>query len=264
MDEIRNFISHERRKNNSFRSKKEENRIKPAVIDILIVQIIICLLIAIVFVIINIFNKEFNNYMLDIYIKELSVGSSINDIFKGISKSFNNILPKKEEELGVGGESKYIFEDDQDISLSEEDFINFESILSSRNIVYPINGGRQSSFFGYRQSPFSDEKEFHKALDIAAEKGTDIYAVSDGKVIIASTSTSLGKYIKIDHGDGFFTRYGHCDKLLVKEGQIVKAGEVIAKVGTTGQSTGNHLHLEMMKDNVNVDPLRIFKEAFND
>lgn len=116
-----------------------------------------------------------------------------------------------------------------------------------------------SSGYGMRYHPILKKNKMHTGIDIPAQAGTDILAANDGKVIVASWQTGYGNTVIIDHGGGIATLYGHCSKILVKEGQTVKRGEVIAKVGSTGWSTGPHLHFEVIKDGKTVDPMTYFK-----
>lgn len=112
-----------------------------------------------------------------------------------------------------------------------------------------------SSTFGYRDLPeLGYYNKFHKGIDIPAYAGTDIYASKAGYVLISKYHYSYGNYILLDHGDGTQTLYAHASKLYVKEGVYVDQGQVIAAVGTTGSSTGNHLHFEIRKDGNYVDP----------
>lgn len=109
-----------------------------------------------------------------------------------------------------------------------------------------------TSEYGYRTSP---QTGFHTGLDIGMEKGTDILAVKEGIVKTAINGTEgYGKHIVIDHGNGLETLYAHCDELLVYEGQKIEAGAVIAKVGSTGNSTGPHLHIEIRLNGKTLDP----------
>ena len=112
----------------------------------------------------------------------------------------------------------------------------------------PINGSITSGF-GYRSDPFTGEQKFHGGIDIAAEGGTPILAAADGVVIVGNASDpwggGYGYYVVIDHGYGYTTLYGHCSSICVQPGQSVRIGEVIAYVGSTGNSTGNHLHFEV-------------------
>ncbi len=110
-----------------------------------------------------------------------------------------------------------------------------------------------SSDFGTRTHPISGKVSYHFGLDLAAPKGTAILAFADGKVR-QTGSGSYGNYLIVDHADGFSTLYAHCSKLIAKEDSIVKAGEEIAQVGSTGNSTGNHLHFEVWRDGKALNP----------
>ena len=96
-------------------------------------------------------------------------------------------------------------------------------------------------------------------LDLAAPKGTAIYNVAPGRVIYAGTMNGYGKLVIISHENGISTRYGHCSQILVKNGQFVKEGQLIAKVGATGVATGNHLHFEVRKNGQTQNPLNYLK-----
>lgn len=119
-----------------------------------------------------------------------------------------------------------------------------------------------TSLFGYREDPFTGEITYHGGTDIAAPGGTPILAAADGTVSIAngtdSWGGSYGYHVKIGHADSFETLYAHCSSICVTEGQQVKQGEVIAYVGTTGSSTGNHLHFEVRQNGERMDALRFF------
>ena len=122
-----------------------------------------------------------------------------------------------------------------------------------------------SGWFGYEPNPIGSGIRFHKAFDIAAPGGTAIYASRAGKVITAKYSSSYGNYVVILHSDGYSTLYAHASKLLVKEGQTVEQGDTIAKVGTTGYSTGNHLHFEIIQEDgrTREDPWYLFEKLSN-
>lgn len=121
-----------------------------------------------------------------------------------------------------------------------------------------------SSPFGYRADPFTGKTKFHGGLDIAAPAGTPILAASDGTVIIANATDTwgggYGYHVKLNHDNTeYYTLYGHCSSICVVNGQKIKKGQVIAYVGTTGNSTGNHLHFEVYKNGERVNPLNYFK-----
>lgn len=103
-----------------------------------------------------------------------------------------------------------------------------------------------TSEFGYRTDPFTGQRKGHSGLDIGAAKGTPIRAALDGTVLfVRYKTTGYGYHLAIDHGGSFITLYAHCSKVLVTEGQAIKAGDIIAQVGSTGRSTGPHLHFEV-------------------
>lgn len=113
---------------------------------------------------------------------------------------------------------------------------------------------RISDDYGTRIHPILGVQQFHNGVDFAAPKGTAIYAAYDGKVVAATYSASMGNYVMIDHGDQLYTIYMHASELYVERGDIVVRGETIAAVGSTGRSTGNHLHFSVRKDGEYVSP----------
>lgn len=121
--------------------------------------------------------------------------------------------------------------------------------------MWPLPGNyRITSPYGYRTDPITGVTAYHNGVDIGAATGTEIHAVYDGEVAWAYYSTTAGNWIGIDHGDGLYTIYMHASALLVSEGDKVSKGDVIALVGSTGRSTGPHLHLSVRKDGAYVDP----------
>ena len=122
--------------------------------------------------------------------------------------------------------------------------------LEGLSLIEPISGTISSKF----ASRSSVRSSAHKGLDIAAPKGTKIKAAASGTVTHAQTDSLLGKFVIISHGNGIVTCYAHCSALYVKVGDTVSQGDIIAAVGSTGNSTGNHLHLEIRKDEVALNP----------
>lgn len=113
---------------------------------------------------------------------------------------------------------------------------------------------RVSEDYGNRIHPITGQKQFHTGVDLAAPGGSPILAAYDGDVVSAAYNATMGNYIMIDHGDGLYTIYMHAQKLLVKSGDVVARGQKIATVGTTGRSTGNHLHFSVRLDGTYVSP----------
>lgn len=118
-----------------------------------------------------------------------------------------------------------------------------------------VHGKRISSYYGNRIHPITGRRRFHEGLDIAANHGNGVYAYTDGRVVQAGWNGGYGNCILIDHGNGLKTRYGHLSKISVRVGQRVKTGERIGSVGSTGNSTGPHLHFEVIKWGRTQNPL---------
>jgi len=127
-------------------------------------------------------------------------------------------------------------------------------ILASTPAINPIEEGWITSRFGYRTSPFTGKREFHKGLDIAARKKSPIVAPADGVVAFIGLKGMLGKVIVLDHGHGVTTQYGHIDKALKKMGEKITRGQEIALVGNSGRTTGSHLHYEVLLNGLPVNP----------
>ncbi|MGB5439167.1 MAG: M23 family metallopeptidase [Gammaproteobacteria bacterium] len=120
----------------------------------------------------------------------------------------------------------------------------------------PVDEGWLSSKYGKRSDPFTGKRDFHKGLDFAGKKGSDVLAVGDGVVSWSGRRTGYGKLIEINHGNGYVTRYGHNQYNLVAAGDTVKKGQQIATMGSSGRSTGPHVHFEVLHNNERVDPAR--------
>ena len=126
----------------------------------------------------------------------------------------------------------------------------------------PLTGDAPvSSPFGYRADPFLGRPALHPGVDLVQPAGSDIKATAAGRVTHAGWMGGYGEMVEIDHGNGLSTRYGHMSEVLVDEGDAVKAGETIGRVGTTGRSTGPHLHYEVRVDGEPVDPERFLEAA---
>ncbi len=130
-----------------------------------------------------------------------------------------------------------------------------KSLLASTPSVWPVKGWVTSGF-GYRTSPFTGRREIHQGLDVATRTGTPIISPADGIVVFSGREGGFGNTLLVDHGYGIVTRYGHCSSLEVKLGDKIKRGDIIARVGNTGRSTGPHLHYEVAVNGVAVNPMR--------
>lgn len=142
------------------------------------------------------------------------------------------------------------------------DYMNVvESALMSHKIkskllptIQPVNVSYNASGFGWRFDPFSGRQAFHEGIDFAASNGTPIVAAAGGVVIAAEYHHQFGNLVEIDHGNDIITRYAHCSRLGVKVGDIVRRGQHIADIGSTGRSTGSHLHFEVLVKGIQQDP----------
>lgn len=142
-----------------------------------------------------------------------------------------------------------------------------ESLISTRNLSTQIvPGGRPvvqgwiSSYFGGRTDPFTGRSAFHRGLDFAGRAGSQVVAVASGVVTFSKDRFGYGRTVEINHGNGYVTRYAHNQKALVKVGETVQKGQAIALMGSTGRSTGPHLHFEVLRNGRAVDPLHFVKE----
>jgi len=136
-----------------------------------------------------------------------------------------------------------------------------ETMLMTRNLQAevmptgrPVSRGWLSSYFGIRTDPFSGRRVHHSGVDFAGKLGSDVVAVAAGVVTYSAKRSGYGNLVEINHGNGYVTRYGHALKNLVSVGEAVKKGQVISKMGTTGRSTGPHVHFEVMVNGRAVNP----------
>lgn len=124
----------------------------------------------------------------------------------------------------------------------------------------PINSGWLSSYFGVRTDPFTGHKAHHGGVDFAGKLGSDIVSVAAGVVTWASRRYGYGNLVEINHGNGYVTRYGHAQEILVTVGETVKKGDVLALMGSTGRSTGPHVHFEVILNGKTVDPIKFIRK----
>ncbi len=152
---------------------------------------------------------------------------------------------------------------DREMADREQKLSVLESVLMNRSLRErlmpsgrPIAEGWLSSRFGKRNDPFTGKRVFHQGLDFAGKKGSNVVAVGDGVVSWSGKRSGYGNLVEITHGNGYTTRYGHNQKNLAKVGEKVKKGELIALMGSTGRSTGPHVHFEVLRNGKAVNPSR--------
>ena len=124
----------------------------------------------------------------------------------------------------------------------------------------PVEEGWISSYFGRRADPFTGYSALHKGVDFAGAEGSKVTAVAAGLVTYAGDRSGYGQMVEINHGNGLSTRYCHNEQILVKQGDMIRKGQELALMGSTGRSTGPHVHFEVLKNGVQVDPLRFIGE----
>ena len=146
------------------------------------------------------------------------------------------------------------------IAYKYENLSNMLEQLEQKSVTpnyWPTDSGEISSRYGYRYDPFGYGGDFHPGIDIAANYGDPVYASAAGDVEQAGWNGGYGRYIKISHGNGYETAYGHMSSLAVSSGESVKKGDIIGYVGSSGYSTGPHLHFEVLLNGQTVNPLKI-------
>jgi murein DD-endopeptidase MepM/ murein hydrolase activator NlpD len=137
-----------------------------------------------------------------------------------------------------------------------------EALAASTPSIWPAHGWLTGTFGG-RSDPFTGEPGFHQGLDISTEKGQPVFATADGRVESAAYTGDYGNLLVITHGFGLSTRYGHLSAFAVKPGHSVRRGEVIGYVGSTGRSTGAHLHYEILANGQLINPLQLLTQPAN-
>lgn len=155
-----------------------------------------------------------------------------------------------------------------DIEDREQQLSVLETLLVDRKIqddVFiagrPVKKGWMSSRYGKRNDPINGRRAWHSGVDFAGAEGSDVVTVAAGIVVYAGTRSGYGEMVEINHGGGFSTRYGHHKELIVKVGDIVRKGQVVGLMGSSGRSTGPHVHFEVYKNGRNVDPAAYIHRA---
>ena len=157
----------------------------------------------------------------------------------------------------------------QDVDILKKQFIDQSNQLERMQLIlksrimgesekrpsWPVTKGYLSSTFGVRKDPFTGRLRRHRGIDLAGKRGSDIMSIASGEVIFSGRKGGYGRIVEIKHANGLVSRYAHLEASLVQEGQVVAIGEKIAKLGSSGRSTGPHLHLEILENNKNIDPL---------
>jgi len=146
------------------------------------------------------------------------------------------------------------------LMMIQDYLITEDAIKSAIPMGKPVQSGWISSYYGYRLDPFNGKKTFHHGLDIAGKSGSDVNTVADGIVSWTGKRSGYGELVEIEHGSGYVTRYAHNKSLTVTKGERVKRGQQIALMGSTGRSTGPHVHFEVLLDGKTVNPYNFVKK----
>ena len=198
--------------------------------------------------------EDTKNYIMGIFSKE-NEGENQNE-----ESNETNIVEDTEINNGIGGaveenvDEPQQAEETQSLSQEEQDILNVKNTTS---FIKPVEG-TISSIYGYRETATGNVPKDHTGTDIAAVTGTKIKSATDGQVVLVSEEGDYGKHIKVQIGEVSII-YAHCNALYVKEGDMVTQGQEIAEVGSTGNSTGPHLHFEIRISERTVDPQKILE-----
>jgi len=185
----------------------------------------------------------------DLYEEIGGIGGSLNEVSDeeviALSVDTSRLLTDLDEQLDALKQSLSAVQKQAEIKKHE---------LDMTPTVWPTEAHRITSGFGYRIDPFSRRASFHKGIDIGVDINTPIFATADGVVSLTGQDAAHGKHVIINHTKGIQTHYMHLNKILVNDGDSIKKGQQIALSGNTGRSTGPHLHYEIMKNGVPIDP----------
>jgi len=185
-------------------------------------------------------------------IRKAAVGGAEVNTDYGVSSDANDLIAKATNTLN-SLEREANFQSNSYVDILAK-YQNNQKLFAHIPAINPIRGGVETDGFGYRFHPILRMRIMHEGIDIVADVGTPVYATGDGTISYVGPRGGYGTVVEIDHGFGYSTLYGHLSKPLVKEGQKVKRGQVVALSGNSGLSTGPHLHYEVIKNGVHVDP----------
>jgi murein DD-endopeptidase MepM/ murein hydrolase activator NlpD len=239
--------------------------------------------------------REVKNYELQFELLNKKM-EQIEEVLSNIAERDNNIyriyfeanpIPEEQRRAGFGGVNRYKelegFNNSEMVIATTKrlDIIKKQMAIQSKSLdeitklaeekekllvaipaIQPINNEnltRMASGYGWRSDPFTKARKMHWGMDFSAPKGTPIYASGDGKVTRADNNSSgYGKHVRIEHGYGYMSLYGHMSQYNVKVGQKVKRGDIIGFVGSTGRSEGPHVHYEVWKDDERINPINFY------
>lgn len=192
--------------------------------------------------------------------------STINKSIKKQNKYFNPLANSKKDSAGGAYvpdvpvvNNARLNQKLQEVFAQIDDVSYYREVMKSVPIGKPVWSYWLSSSFGHRSDPFNKKSATHKGVDLASNKGNKVKTMAKGKVTRSSWNGGYGNMVEIDHGNGFKTKYAHLNKAYVKKGAYVNPGDTIGEVGSTGRSTGPHLHYEILYNGTPVDPMAFIK-----
>ncbi len=189
-------------------------------------------------------------------VRMVSVGGVAENADYGVSGDANRLISKAAKSLEVLSREATLQQDSYTDILRK--YNQNQQLFAHIPAIDPIRGGIITDGFGMRFHPILHMRLMHDGIDLVADVGTNVHATGDGVVTYVGPRGGYGNVVEIDHGFGYSTLYGHLEKALVREGQKVKRGQVIALSGDTGLSTGPHLHYEVIKNGIHVNPAGYF------
>lgn len=243
----RSTIPSKRRKSNY----RNENKLA----ELILRQTLASILLLIAIVGVKNFNTPSTN-MITTKIQEVLFQSvDIKSVYKDVDSFISGLLTGSKNSEGLKAENldPDFNEPSVPVSANAE---NANEVNLDITLLLPVKNGILSSAFGERIDPFTNEPKNHEGIDIKAQKGEEVKAALTGTVEATGTSSTYGNYVRVAHDGGLLTLYAHCSQILVKKGQEVMQGGTIARVGNTGASVGAHLHFELWKDGIALDPLK--------
>jgi murein DD-endopeptidase MepM/ murein hydrolase activator NlpD len=189
----------------------------------------------------------------------VGIGGNAQDLSPIFSLSLDSPRDNDMDDIqkGMDATHKLLNQQTRNFKTLKDDLEIKNELLACTPSIKPTSGVITCKF-GSRLSPFSGKREFHTGMDIANKKGTKVYASARGKVIFAKKKWLIGNLVAIDHGNNIITKYGHLDKFLVKKGDVVNRGDVIGLMGSTGKSTGPHVHYEVVVNGKSENPADYF------
>lgn len=251
-------------------TKDENKKVKDRLISLVATQSIVCVVIIVVAFAFKMIGGDFYTNEKQIYVAnfedETTPAEVISQLSSVVSSNSNEKKESTPEVTNVNAQTDgldLIGEDDSTACII--DFAEVQTLssvkMAKNNMVKPLSACRITSEYGYRVNPVSGLYRLHSGIDLGADTGDSIYSVLDGTVIRSDYASDYGHYVVVDHGDGLHTLYAHCSERLVEAGDKVKQGDEIALVGSTGASTGPHLHFEVRVNNERINPLNLLPQT---